>query len=262
MYLNYIKNCYLHRNPILWELSVETAGYVTWNAHDSRLAWPLLHHTQKISLATKRTVACISSTPFSHPGMSYLCIYIRIYVCVCVHIFIYIYTSCCFRYWAEGNDIWMQQVSSTPSTSADVIQLKESLDTKLQQRRAGQLGICPIRSELYSQCLGKGSCRVIDVSVAWTINRDGHREDMLLLHCSFLPLDELIRQMAVNCAERGLLLFRIGDEIQTTVATYKTLYESSIAFGIRKRLLEEQGNAEMEKRVKHLHNFTARAIEC
>ncbi|XP_056902185.1 axonemal dynein light intermediate polypeptide 1-like, partial [Takifugu flavidus] len=121
------------------------------------------------------------------------------------------------RYWAEGNDIWMQQVSSTPSTKADVIQLKESLDTKLQQRGAGQLGICPIRSELYSQCF-----------------------------------NELIRQMAVNCAERGLLLFRIGEEIQTTVATYKTLYESSIAFGIRKRLLEEQGNTDMQKRISDL----------
>lgn len=75
----------------------------------------------------------------------------------------------------------MQQVSSTPSTRADVIQLKESLDTKLQQRRAGQLGICPIRSELYAQCFGKWSCQRINVSVAWTINRDGHREDMLLL---------------------------------------------------------------------------------
>ncbi|XP_029694616.1 axonemal dynein light intermediate polypeptide 1-like isoform X2 [Takifugu rubripes] len=111
----------------------------------------------------------------------------------------------------------MQQVSSTPSTKADVIQLKESLDTKLQQRGAGQLGICPIRSELYSQCF-----------------------------------NELIRQMAVNCAERGLLLFRIGEEIQTTVATYKTLYESSIAFGMRKRLLEEQGNADMQKRISDL----------
>lgn len=62
----------------------------------------------------------------------------------------------------------MQQVSSTPSTRADVIQLKESLDTKLQQRRAGQLGICPIRSELYAQCLGTWSCQKIDVSVEWT----------------------------------------------------------------------------------------------
>lgn len=61
----------------------------------------------------------------------------------------------------------MQQVSSTPSTRADVIQLKESLDTKLQQRRAGQLGICPIRSELYSQCFGKGSFQRTNVSVGW-----------------------------------------------------------------------------------------------
>lgn len=78
---------------------------------------------------------------------------------------------------------------------------------------------------------------------------------LLWLFLVFFYLDELIRQMTVNCAERGLLLFRIGDEIQTTVATYKTLYESSIAFGIRKTLLAEQGKADMEKRVKDL-NFT------
>lgn len=63
------------------------------------------------------------------------------------------------RYWTEGNDIWMQQVSSAPSTRADVIQLKEFLDAKLQQRHAGQMGICPIRSELYSQCFGKWRCQ-------------------------------------------------------------------------------------------------------
>lgn len=72
---------------------------------------------------------------------------------------------------------------------------------------------------------------------------------------SFLlfSLDELIRQMAVNCAERGLLLFRIGEEIQMTVSTYKTLYESSIAFGMRKTLMLEKGKADMEKRVKDLN---------
>lgn len=71
---------------------------------------------------------------------------------------------------------------------------------------------------------------------------------------SFLYLDELIRQMAVNCAERGLLLLRIRDEIQMTVATYRTLYESSIAFGMRKSLLVEKSKADMEKRVKNLNN--------
>lgn len=67
--------------------------------------------------------------------------------------------------------------------------------------------------------------------------------------------------MAVNCAERGLLLFRIGEEIKTTVSTYKTLYESSIAFGIRKTLLLEKGKADMEKRVKDLNYLTRCVIE-
>lgn len=64
--------------------------------------------------------------------------------------------------------------------------------------------------------------------------------------------------MAVNCAEKGLLLFRIGKEIQMTVSTYKTLYESSIAFGMRKTLLLEKHKADMKKRVKDLN----RSIRC
>lgn len=54
-----------------------------------------------------------------------------------------------------------------------------------------------------------------------------------LITCSS---DELIRQVTVNCAERGLLLLRVRDEIKMTLAAYQTLYESSIAFGMRKAL--------------------------
>ena len=42
------------------------------------------------------------------------------------------------------------------------------------------------------------------------------------------PLDELIRQVTINCAERGLLLLRVRDEIRMTVAAYQTLYESRL----------------------------------
>lgn len=83
---------------------------------------------------------------------------------------------CCSRYWAEGNDIWMQQVSSAPSTRADVLQLKESLDEKLKQRGARRMGICPIRTKLYSQCFGRRGCETIIVSVVRTINRGQCRE--------------------------------------------------------------------------------------
>ncbi|RLU18692.1 hypothetical protein DMN91_009049 [Ooceraea biroi] len=52
---------------------------------------------------------------------------------------------------------------------------------------------------------------------------------------------ELIRQVTVNCAERGLLLLRVRDELRMTLLAYQTLYQSSIAFGIRKALQAEQG---------------------
>uniref|UniRef100_A0A8C6UTP8 Axonemal dynein light intermediate polypeptide 1 n=1 Tax=Neogobius melanostomus TaxID=47308 RepID=A0A8C6UTP8_9GOBI len=96
----------------------------------------------------------------------------------------------------------------------DVLQLTEQLDEKLQERQARLTGICPIRREIYSQCF-----------------------------------DELIRQVTINCAERGLLLLRVREEINMTIAAYQTLYESSVAFGMRKALLSEHGTADMEKRV-------------
>ena len=45
----------------------------------------------------------------------------------------------------------MQRVSSTPATRMDVINLQEEIDSKLQQRRARETGICPERRDLYSQ---------------------------------------------------------------------------------------------------------------
>lgn len=44
---------------------------------------------------------------------------------------------------------------------------------------ARDCGICPIREELYSQCF-----------------------------------DEVIRQITINCAERGYLLVRVRDEVR------------------------------------------------
>ncbi|CAN0004589.1 unnamed protein product, partial [Choristocarpus tenellus] len=119
------------------------------------------------------------------------------------------------REWTDEGQLWVQYVSSTPATRLDVINLQENLDHKLQQRQARETGICPIREELYAQCF-----------------------------------DELIRQVTINCAERGLLLLRVRDEIHMTIAAYQTLYESSIAFGMRKALIAEQRKAEMETKVR------------
>ncbi|XP_074161290.1 axonemal dynein light intermediate polypeptide 1 [Sminthopsis crassicaudata] len=121
------------------------------------------------------------------------------------------------REWVEDTQLWIQQVSSTPSTRMDVVHLQEQLDLKLQQRQARETGICPVRRELYSQCF-----------------------------------DELIREVTINCAERGLLLLRVRDEIRMTIAAYQTLYESSVAFGMRKALQAEQGKSDMERRISDL----------
>jgi len=121
------------------------------------------------------------------------------------------------REWTQDDQLWVQYVSSTPATRADVINLQEDLDKWLQQRQARETGICPIREELYSQCF-----------------------------------DELIRQVTIICAERGLLLLRVRDEIKMTICAYQSLYESSIAFGMRKALQAEQRRNQHSKRMKDL----------
>ncbi|XP_072535930.1 axonemal dynein light intermediate polypeptide 1 [Salminus brasiliensis] len=122
------------------------------------------------------------------------------------------------REWMENNQRWVQQVSSANATRMDVVHLQEQLGLKLLQSQARETGICPVRSELYSQCF-----------------------------------DELIRQITINCTERGLLLLRVRDEIRMTNAVYHTLHASCIAFGIRKAMQAEQGPSG-KKRISDLEN--------
>ncbi len=72
------------------------------------------------------------------------------------------------------------------------------------------------------------------------------------LSLCFCVQDELIRQITINCAERGLLLLRVRDEARMTIAAYETLYESSIAYGIRKALMAEQKRTELDQKLKQL----------
>lgn len=75
------------------------------------------------------------------------------------------------------------------------------LDQALEYRQARTEGICPIREQLFSQAF-----------------------------------DEIIRQVTINSPERGLLLMRVRDEHRMALASYQTLYQSSISFGMRKQL--------------------------
>eukprot|EP00605_Chrysophyceae_sp_TOSAG23-4_P001671 GSChrysophyteH1.ASY1.ANO1.1837.1 assembled CDS len=121
------------------------------------------------------------------------------------------------REWTEDGQLWVQYVSSTPATRLDVVNLQQHLDHQLQARQARETGVCPVREELYAQCF-----------------------------------DELIRQITINCAERGLLLLRVRDEARLTIAAYETLYESSIAYGIRKALMAEQRRSDLNAELMQL----------
>lgn len=119
--------------------------------------------------------------------------------------------------WEADGGLWVQRVSSQPATRSDVIQVTTQLDQRLRERQARETGICPVRRDLYQQAF-----------------------------------DELIRQVTIECAERGLLLLRVRDEISMTLAAYQTLYQSSVAFGMRKALQAEQGKHEMLERIERL----------
>lgn len=121
------------------------------------------------------------------------------------------------RQWEKDGNLWISNISSTPATRLDVINLQAKLDKKLTELQARETGICPIREELYSQCF-----------------------------------DELIRQVTINCAERGLLLLRVRDELRMTIEAYQTLYESSVAYGLRKALRAQQDKEEIQDQINEV----------
>ena len=117
----------------------------------------------------------------------------------------------------ENNQLWVRYVSPTPATAADVTNLRKDLEKKLESMEARDSGICPVREELYIQCF-----------------------------------DELIRQITINCAERGYLLVRVRDEVRMFKGALQQLYDSSIAYGMKKALIADQTKSVMHDRIKGL----------
>ena len=66
--------------------------------------------------------------------------------------------------------------------------------------------------------------------------------------------DELIRQITLNCLERGILFTRIKKELNMTINSYQSLYESSIAYGIRTLLLAEEEKKKLPDEIGKIEN--------
>ncbi|RLN78389.1 hypothetical protein BBJ28_00011554 [Nothophytophthora sp. Chile5] len=62
----------------------------------------------------------------------------------------------------------------------------------------------------------------------------------------------LIREVACECPERGLLLLRMRDELRLTIEAYQTLYHNSIAYGRQKAVQAEGGVGELEGEIHRL----------
>ena len=43
----------------------------------------------------------------------------------------------------------------------------------------------------------------------------------------------MIRQITINCLDRGILLMRIKKELEMTINTFQNLTDSAIAYGVR-----------------------------
>ncbi|XP_022170407.1 33 kDa inner dynein arm light chain, axonemal-like [Myzus persicae] len=122
------------------------------------------------------------------------------------------------REWEKDGKTFRQCISNKPATEINVKKLNEKFDSLLKQYNAKEVGICPIKQELYSQCF-----------------------------------NEVIRQVTLNCTERGFMLIQIRDEIQMTIDAYKELYESVLANGIRKLLRREHKKSDLSIRAKQLN---------
>merc|ERR1711981_920448 len=109
----------------------------------------------------------------------------------------------------------IQYVAQSNASREDVANLQKLLDERLLARQARESGICSIREELHSQCF-----------------------------------DEIIRQVTIDCPERGLLLMRVRDELKMTIAAYQTLYKSAVAFGTKKQIEALEGKDKLNATIK------------
>ena len=117
----------------------------------------------------------------------------------------------------EGGLIFYHFVSCDSAIVNDILKLHKNLQNQMKVRGAKESGICPIREELYNECF-----------------------------------EEIIRQVTINCLQRGDLLNTIKLEMNYEINYYRQLYESLIAFSLRKVLQEKKKKIMLENKREKL----------
>ena len=117
-----------------------------------------------------------------------------------------------------GNSHEGKYVSTKPSNRAQVIQFQTEINDKLESRQARLTGYCPVRRQIY---------------------------DELFL--------ELIRQSAINCQERGLLLLRVKDELKMSMDSLIHVYASALQYTNRPIIVQSEEKEEVDVKAIHAH---------
>ncbi|KAE8986653.1 hypothetical protein PR003_g22898 [Phytophthora rubi] len=119
--------------------------------------------------------------------------------------------------WRDNQGKWQRMVSMSPATRTDTQRLQETFDQLLEQYQARVHAICPVREKFFLQVF-----------------------------------EELIREVACECPERGLMLLRVRDELRLTIEAHQTLYHNSIAYGRQKAVQAEAGVGELDNEISRL----------
>jgi len=59
------------------------------------------------------------------------------------------------KQWERDGVIYRRKVSSQPATGSDVKRLEAKLNAGLEQLKAREVGLCPIKRRLYDQCFSE-----------------------------------------------------------------------------------------------------------
>ena len=108
-------------------------------------------------------------------------------------------------------------VSHEAPNHDSVEELAKRLELLIAERKCKLEGVCEIRNELYMEAF-----------------------------------NELIRQITIDCPERGLFLASIRDEIAYSLSAFEELYDNSIGFNSKRQLSGDEGVDELTKRKEDL----------
>lgn len=127
--------------------------------------------------------------------------------------------------WQDTQGKWQRVVNMQPATRADTQRLQETFDQLLEIYQARVHAICPVREKFFLQVF-----------------------------------EELIREAACECPERGLMLLRVRDELRLTIEAYQTLYHNSIAYGRQKAVQAEASVGEFKEEMHRLEGQKDRLV--